>query len=201
MESLTATSRGSKPKFKNSRPRMAKPAISYVDPAQESWTKISKRAPQQYQVSLFIQILQVLHLKTDDLLFPAAITKRCRYWDELHPVMSMQTCANPPVTRESTDNSVPDLLGTSSGNEEEDLPPPFNPPEPPAPQTDAGVTQDQHSTGASTPTNCSGTTKRKSTGKGAYLPNRQFCWSQSDKCMICYISFRCRQHTLGECVV
>ena len=67
------------------------------------------RAPQQYQVSLFIQILQVLHLKTHDLLFPAAITKRCRYWDELHPVMSLRTCANPPVTRESTDTLVADL--------------------------------------------------------------------------------------------
>ncbi|KNZ63815.1 hypothetical protein VP01_1099g5 [Puccinia sorghi] len=59
---------------------------------------------------------------------PAAITKRCCYWDELPPIMSLQTCTNPPVTRESTDCLVRNLLGSSLVDEEDDLPPPFNPP-------------------------------------------------------------------------
>ncbi|KNZ45095.1 hypothetical protein VP01_84g10 [Puccinia sorghi] len=68
---------------------------------------------------------------------PAAITKRCRYWDELHPIMSLRTCANHPVTRDSTDSSVPNLPSNSLVDQEDALPPPFNPPELPSDQPDA----------------------------------------------------------------
>ncbi|KNZ53712.1 uncharacterized protein VP01_315g7 [Puccinia sorghi] len=83
--------------------------------------------------------------------------------------MSLQTCTN-PVTRESTDCLVPNLLGSSLVDEEDDLPPPFNPPKlaiPPGSgvNPEANSTPADDSTAMSTPTNCSGASKRKSTSK------------------------------------
>ncbi|KAI7960185.1 hypothetical protein MJO29_005253 [Puccinia striiformis f. sp. tritici] len=39
-----------------------------------------------------------------------ALLKRCKYWDELHPVMATRTAANPLHTNESPDLEAPDLL-------------------------------------------------------------------------------------------
>ena len=84
--------------------------------------------------------------------------------------MGQRTCANPPVTRESTDTAVPDLLGVNSSSEDDELPPPFNP-------LEAGVNPEASSTPAdgeervatSTPTNRSGSTKRKLPTKSMYF--------------------------------
>ncbi|KNZ64272.1 hypothetical protein VP01_10499g1, partial [Puccinia sorghi] len=102
---------------------------------------------------------------------PAAITKQCRYWDKLHPIMSLRTCTNPPVTRESTDCLVPNLLGSSSVDEEDDLPPTFNPPQlaiPPGSgvNLEGNLTPADDSNTTSTPIDRSGARKRKSTSKG-----------------------------------
>ena len=77
--------------------------------------------------------------------------------------MLLRTCANPPVTRKSTDLSVPNLLSTSTTDkdEEADLPPPFNPPKPLPNHPESNDTQAAGSTpvdgnesaAASTPTN------------------------------------------------
>ncbi|KNZ48069.1 hypothetical protein VP01_592g10 [Puccinia sorghi] len=46
----------------------------------------------------------------------AALTKMCRYWDVLHPIMGARTCANPPVKSESTSLSIPNLLSRNDNS-------------------------------------------------------------------------------------
>ncbi|EFP77543.2 uncharacterized protein PGTG_03499 [Puccinia graminis f. sp. tritici CRL 75-36-700-3] len=40
-----------------------------------------------------------------------ALTKLCKYWDELHPIMGSRTVATPLYTAESTSFGTPDLTG------------------------------------------------------------------------------------------
>ncbi|PLW56575.1 hypothetical protein PCANC_01468 [Puccinia coronata f. sp. avenae] len=44
--------------------------------------------------------------------------KICKFWDELDPIMATRTISNPPVTRESTDLSIPTLLSSTTNKSE-----------------------------------------------------------------------------------
>jgi hypothetical protein len=55
----------------------------------------------------------LLHSLTDSFIADA-LNKQFRFWDELNQIMGQQTCAKPPVIRESTDTLVPDLLAQSN---------------------------------------------------------------------------------------
>ncbi|PLW48527.1 hypothetical protein PCASD_04235 [Puccinia coronata f. sp. avenae] len=46
----------------------------------------------------------------------AALTKICRYWDELHPIMALHNVSNPPETQESTKSGVPNLQKSRADN-------------------------------------------------------------------------------------
>ncbi|KAI9603078.1 hypothetical protein H4Q26_002390 [Puccinia striiformis f. sp. tritici PST-130] len=50
------------------------------------------------------------------------ILKACKYFDDLDPILSDQTSANPPVISASTDISVPNLLADLSADEAEEEP-------------------------------------------------------------------------------
>ncbi|KAI7933177.1 hypothetical protein MJO29_016998 [Puccinia striiformis f. sp. tritici] len=54
-----------------------------------------------------------------------SLVSRCKYWDELHPIMGSRVASNPPVTNESTDTGVfhtgiPNLLRGRPTEETED---------------------------------------------------------------------------------
>ncbi|KAH9443058.1 hypothetical protein Pst134EB_027412 [Puccinia striiformis f. sp. tritici] len=49
-----------------------------------------------------------------------SLVGRCKYWDELHPIMGARVASNPPVTNESTDTRVPNLLRGRATEETED---------------------------------------------------------------------------------
>ncbi|PLW23918.1 hypothetical protein PCANC_27880 [Puccinia coronata f. sp. avenae] len=54
----------------------------------------------------------------------AALTKICRYWDELHPIMALHNISNPPETQESTKSGVPNLhRSRADNNASEETPP------------------------------------------------------------------------------
>ncbi|KAH9469949.1 hypothetical protein Pst134EA_007220 [Puccinia striiformis f. sp. tritici] len=50
------------------------------------------------------------------------ILKACKYFDDLDPILSDRTSANPPVISASTDISVPNLLADLSADEAEEEP-------------------------------------------------------------------------------
>ncbi|KAA1066683.1 hypothetical protein PGT21_022020 [Puccinia graminis f. sp. tritici] len=51
---------------------------------------------------------------------PMGLAKICKYWDELHPIMFTRTVSNPPVTTQSTNYQVPNLLGSQTTNDSDD---------------------------------------------------------------------------------
>ncbi|KAI9913801.1 hypothetical protein PsorP6_005638 [Peronosclerospora sorghi] len=59
-----------------------------------------------------LQELQESYAKASDWKQQTvALTKICKYWDVLHPIMSARACNNPLETSGTVDAAIPDLLG------------------------------------------------------------------------------------------
>jgi hypothetical protein len=109
-----------------------------------------------------------------------ALTKLCKYWDELHPVMCSRTVATPLYTAESTSFGTPDITGGRMTNNDTNGPAdPSSVPDVPlgtSEPANATATEDEEldpaaagQTKSPGPASKNNSKKRKISKKGAFL--------------------------------